>query len=516
MGKLNSKNRIILGIVCTVLAICLALTTIFVIRPYYYENLYIAPIPTNLSPGWSEEAESIFSDFYVSPNGNDKGDGSLENPFATIEQARTAINLLKQTQVSHAVIALMAGTYNIDSLKFTKADSGTENCRVIYSAYGDGEVIFDGGIKPGTTFTPNNEALLEIQGAEYMSFSGITFRNCAGVAIRASGSNIDISACKIINTGSNGIEINGSSISVNKCNISSTGASAITVNGGNRETLEDGNCLADNNLIDSTSCIYKEAPSIVVSGTGNSVTHNEIINSPGTAVYYSGNNNKVEYNYIHNTCLENPDAVAVDSPFGWDCYGNFIRYNLISTIGNGKDALTAVKACSGTEVRGNMFINIKGIAMDFDGGRDINFTNNIVVNCSTPLSYKLKDISSNDAAWKKLSDSPYKNDIWKKAYPACYSLTADSASKGKPSFAANPAGSVIKNNIILQAKAEIGEICDEANTLSNIDGNMLLKLNETKIFISAKTGNYRIDQNGEAAQILPDYRDIPFDSIGRY
>jgi len=506
MSRLNSKNKIIIGVVCIVLAICIALATVFIIRPYYYENLYIAPIPTNLSPGWSEESESIFSDFYVSPNGNDRGDGTLANPFATIEQAKAAINLLKQNQANHAVVALMAGTYNIDSITFTKEDSGTESCRIIYSAYGDGEVIFDGGVKSGTTFTPNNNALLEIKDAEYLSFSGITFRNCAGVAVRASGSNIDISACKITNTGSNGIEISGSSINVNKCNISSTGASAIVVNGGDRKTLEAGNCLADNNLIDSTSCFDKKAPGIIVNGTGNSITHNEIINSPGTAVYYSGNNNKIEYNYIHNTCLETPSAVAIDSPFGWDCYGNFIRYNLISTIGNGKDTLTAVKACSGTEVRGNMFINIKGIAMDFGGGRDINFTNNIIVNCTTPLNYK--KANSDSAAWKKLNDSPYKSDEWKKAYPACYALTADNAT--------SPAGSLIKNNIILQAKANIGEICSEANKLSVIDSNMLLKLNETKIFISAKTGNYRVDQNGDVAKILPDYRDIPFDSIGRY
>lgn len=516
MSKLNFKNKIIIGVVCIVLAVCIALTTIFVIRPYYYENHYIAPVPTNISPGWSDTSESIFSDFYVSPNGSAQGNGSLENPFATVEQAMAAVKLLKKNQVSHAVIALMAGTYYIDSLKFTKEDSGTEICPIIYSAYGDGEVIFDGGVKPGTSFSPSDKALLEIKDAEYLSFSGITFRNCAGVAIRASGSNIDISSCKISNTGGNGIEINGTSISVNKCNISSTGASAITVNGGNLNTLEAGNCSADNNLIDSTSCFDKKAPSIAVSGTGNSVTHNEIINSPGTAVYYSGNGNKIEYNYIHNTCLETPDAVAVNSPFGWDCYGNFVRYNLISTIGNGNDALTAVKACSGTEVRGNMFINIKGTAIDFNGGRDINFTNNIVVNCSTPISYELIEISADNPAWKKLSESPYKSDAWKKAYPACYALSTDYASMTDKSFAANPAGSIVQNNIILQAKENIGEICNEAEKFSVIDSNMVLKLNKTKIFIDAKGGNYRINQNGEVPQILPDYRDIPFDSIGRY
>ncbi len=516
MSKLNSKSKITVAVICIALAVCIALVTIFAVRPYYYENYYIAPVPTNISAGWSEESESIFSDFYVSPDGNDRGDGSLENPFATIEQAKTMVKLLKQNQVSHIVIAFMAGTYNLESIQFGEEDSGTENCQVIYSAYGDGEVIFDGGVKPGTAFQPNGKALLEIKDAEYITFSGITFRNCAGVAVRASGSNINISSCTVTNTGSNGIEINGNSITVNKCNISNVGASAITVNGGDRNTLEAGNCFADNNLINATSCFDKKAPSIVIGGTGNSVTHNEIINSPGTAVYYSGNANKIEYNYIHNTCLEESDTAAVVSDFAWDCYGNFIRYNLISTIGNGTDTLTAVKPCPGTEVRGNMLINIKGTAMDFNGGRDINFTNNIVVNCTTPLNYQTAEISADNPALKQLNNSPYKSDIWEKAYPACYALSTDYASKTDKTFAANPAGSLIKDNIILQAKANIGEISKEANQFSVIDDNMVLKLNKTKIFISAKTGNYRIDPNGDVPQTLPDYRDIPFDSIGRY
>ena len=96
MSKLNFKNKIIIGVVCIVLAVCIALTTIFVIRPYYYENHYIAPVPTNISPGWSDTSESIFSDFYVSPNGSAQGNGSLENPFATVEQAMAAVKLLKK------------------------------------------------------------------------------------------------------------------------------------------------------------------------------------------------------------------------------------------------------------------------------------------------------------------------------------------------------------------------------------------------------------------------------------
>lgn len=516
MSKSSSKGRIIICIVCVILAAVMVAVSIFITRPYYYENNFFAPVPSNLSTGWSNDPEPIFSDFYVSSNAIGNGNGTLENPFATLEQAKAAVKKLKKDQVSHAVVAIMAGTYDVSSIEFTEKDSGTEICPVIYSAYGDGEVIFDGGVKSGDAVTPDGSAIINIKGAEYITFSGITFRNTAGCAIKASGKNINISCCTVQNTGKNGIEINGTSISVTNCHFTNTGASAIKVSGGNRSTLTHGSCSVDNNLISSTSRFDKTAPSVIIEGTGNSFTHNEIINSPAAAVYYSGNANKIEYNYIHNTCYDGTQLSAIDSPMRWDCYGNFVRYNLISTIGNGVDTVTGVKACSGTEVRGNMFINIKGVAMDFNGGRDISFTNNIIHNCSTPILYKTAQIGADDPAWKALAESPYKSESWKNAYPNCSAIKTDYSAMTDPLFAANPANSIIEDNVILQAKAKIGEISTEADNMSNVGVNMLLKLSETKIFIDAKAGNYRIDESSKVIRELPDFRNIPFDSIGRY
>lgn len=516
MSKSGSKIRIIISIVCVLVAAAMVAATILVVRPYYYENHYFAATPSNLSAGWSNRPEPIFSDFYVSADAESGGNGSLERPFSSIEQAMKAVRKLKKDQISHAVVAIMAGTYSINSLEFTGKDSGTEVCPVIYSSYGDGEVIFDGGVEPGTSFTADDKAIININGAEHITFSGITFRNSSGCAIRAKGNNIDISCCTVENTGGNGIEASGTMISINTCHINNIGASAIKIEGGNRKTLTPGNCSADNNLISSTSEFDKTAPSVIIGGTGNSLTNNEIINSPSTAVYYTGNANKIEYNYIHNTCYEAEAASAVEAPARWDCYGNFIRYNLFSTIGNGTDPVTAVKACSGSQVRGNMFVNIKGTAMDFNGGRDINFTNNIIHNCSEPMRYLTSQISADDPAWKQLKDSPYTTQVWKDAFPDCASLKTDYAQMTDPLFATNPANSLVKDNIILHARKYQGEISAEANTLSNIDGNMIIDFDDTDIFIDAKMGNYRIAQGSEVETVLPDYRDIPFDSIGRY
>ena len=101
-----------------------------------------------------EETELIEADFYVSITGSDENDGSFAHPFASVDKARLAVRELNKTDLSSVTVAIMAGEYRIDCLNFTEEDSGTKDCPVVYCAYGDGEVIFNGGITlDGNKFT---------------------------------------------------------------------------------------------------------------------------------------------------------------------------------------------------------------------------------------------------------------------------------------------------------------------------------------------------------------------------
>lgn len=102
------------------------------------------------------------ADIYVSVNGSDDGDGSFSGPFATIEKARDAVRNLDKSGKNGITVAITAGEYRVSSLEFTAGDSGTENCPVTYCAYGDGEVVLNGGISlSGSDFTKiTDEAML--------------------------------------------------------------------------------------------------------------------------------------------------------------------------------------------------------------------------------------------------------------------------------------------------------------------------------------------------------------------
>ncbi len=98
--------------------------------------------PKNMGP--------LPGDLYVAPYGSDENDGSIEHPFATVQRAAQAVRKMDKSVRSHIAVCLMAGEYITDGIFLTEEDSGTENCPVIYRAYGDGEVILNGGVSLNT------------------------------------------------------------------------------------------------------------------------------------------------------------------------------------------------------------------------------------------------------------------------------------------------------------------------------------------------------------------------------
>ena len=87
--------------------------------------------------------------FYVSPNGNDvTGDGSLNNPWQTIEQARdyirdTALNI---AMTGNITVYLRGGRYQLDqTLQFTSEDSAEAGYYITYASYPGEQARLSGG-----------------------------------------------------------------------------------------------------------------------------------------------------------------------------------------------------------------------------------------------------------------------------------------------------------------------------------------------------------------------------------
>ena len=99
--------------------------------------MLIHVLPTGL-------AQADYEYVYVSVDGSDiTGDGTVQNPVASLTGAK---NIVAEylLEGKNARVKIHAGVYPVEKIRFTQADSGTEEYPVIYEAYGDGEVVFSG------------------------------------------------------------------------------------------------------------------------------------------------------------------------------------------------------------------------------------------------------------------------------------------------------------------------------------------------------------------------------------
>jgi len=86
---------------------------------------------------------------FVSPNGSDTWQGTVDRPFASLARARDFVRHLKEKEMMPAggvTIHLREGTYYFEeSFSLTSADSGTEEAPVVYQTCGDEDVHLTGG-----------------------------------------------------------------------------------------------------------------------------------------------------------------------------------------------------------------------------------------------------------------------------------------------------------------------------------------------------------------------------------
>ena len=88
------------------------------------------------------------NEIHVSPHGNDRGTGSISNPFKTLKRARDEVRI-KTSEMSNGVlnVVLHEGTYSItEPLTFTSNDAVNENVKVIWKAAPGEKPVISGAI----------------------------------------------------------------------------------------------------------------------------------------------------------------------------------------------------------------------------------------------------------------------------------------------------------------------------------------------------------------------------------
>ncbi len=357
--------------------------------------------------------------------------------------------------------------------------------------------------------------------------SNVTLKNLVIEAGRGSGlivnggDNVRVVGCTIRNMGKWGVRVTGGTRhGVVGCDIYQNGQGGIHLEGGDRKTLTPAGHYADNNYIHHTSRwdpVYQQA--IAVYGVGNSATHNYIAHVPHIAIGFSGNDQTIEYNEIHDAVYQSNDAGAVyTSPPNetWSMRGHKIRYNYLHDIMGFKD-----KGCFGVylddcfssaEIYGNIFYDVATPIL-IGGGRDNIMTNNMFINCGKAFIIDARGLGwakgVGDFATKELIELNYQQPPWSVKYPELTGILEDEPLA--------PKGNVMARNICWGGPW--GTVRDEAKPYVEVEENLvgadpLFAAKPDPLYAYNPPKDYSLSAGSPALKL--GFTPIPFDSIGVY
>ncbi|MCQ2770219.1 MAG: right-handed parallel beta-helix repeat-containing protein [Clostridia bacterium] len=381
----------------------------------------------------------------------------------------------------------------------------------------------------------SEKAVITISDTSYITLEGLDV-GCGrvdGISIENS-SYINVIRSEISNVGGNGVTIVGDHNMVRECEIHHTGKGGVHITGGNRETLTPGACMVDNNHIHDFAIIHLTMyPGVALYGVGNICSHNEIHNAPHMAVYYSGNDHVIEYNYIHEMVLRSSDAGAIYGGRDWTMCGIVVRYNVLENIGAGKYKPTAIywdDAISGQTAYGNFIMGAGDNGIKLGGGRDLSAKYNIIINTTEPIHFddRLREavikngwareviVPENSVMWQYLHAVPFKSQVWADRYPHLARISEDRNNVDSIEFAGNPSYGDVENNIIVHDGKRSMMVTKDVLLFSKVENNPVFKTIDEVGFVNPADGNYNLKSDAPVLRKIPDFPNIPFASIGQY
>ncbi|WP_223549068.1 alpha-L-fucosidase [Aestuariivivens sp. NBU2969] len=297
------------------------------------------------------------------------------------------------------------------------------------------------------------------------------------------------------------------------CEFYNLGAGGVILGGGNLKTLEKGNNSIENCVFHDLNRIEKSyRPAVHLTGVGNTVRHCEIYNTPSMAIYLMfGNDNIIEYNYIHDVCLEVEDQGAIYYGRNPAERGNIVRYNYFENIPDHYNTCAVYHddgAC-GMTVLGNVFYKAGKWNALIGGGSDNVYRNNIFI--SNKIGIHVDNRLQN---WSKaLLD---KNGLFEQRLKAV-NFTAPPYSNSYPEIVTyfenpeHPKRNVVENNVFVNVE----QLLDgKKEWLDYKDNNW--ETDHNIAFADWDIQNFNLDSNSEVYKKLPDFKEIPFHKIGLY
>jgi len=219
-------------------------------------------------------------------------------------------------------------------------------------------------------FAPVVQSIIKIEGSREKPAEGITIRGLKlsvtntplktggfgagrfdGAVSLFSAKNCRVIDLEIVNVGGQGIKASGDGLRIEKCHVHHTGACGIKFMGTDAS-------VTDNHIHD-VGLTYPSAIALWGGGKDSLIGHNEIHETPYTAINCGGENNRIEHNLIYRAMLELHDGGGIYCFAGKNLVlrGNFIR-DITDTGGYGSSAYYLDERSENCVVEGNVSLRV--------------------------------------------------------------------------------------------------------------------------------------------------------------
>jgi len=373
------------------------------------------------------------------------------------------------------------------------------------------------------------QPMIALKGTSHVTIRGFVIEGCRGNAVSVEGGTANLVAdCTVCNVGNVAVIVSGGTKNgVTGCEIRDAGDGGVSLSGGDRMTLTPaGNFVENCNIHDFSRWDRTYRPGIVMTGVGDRIAHNHIHHAPHAGIIAGGNDHIVEFNDVHDICLETGDAGAFYMGRDWTQRGNEVRYNYFHNLGglkgdSGKSQFTDTMGVylddwtSGTRVYGNVFYKANR-AILVGGGRDNVILNNIFVDCETSIHIDGRGVAEWTSSYWDGTDNTMFDRLkavngtqppYSVRYPQLANILND-----EPRI---PKGNVVRRNIsvggrwmIVQDKFDRG-VLDIGGNLADTEPGF-----SDPLFVDRANRDFRLKPDSPAFAI--GFKQIPIDRIGTY
>jgi len=211
------------------------------------------------------------------------------------------------------------------------------------------------------------QPMIRLRNASHVVLRGLVMEGGRDAALAVEGGQgVRLERSEVRNFSTGGVRMAGLRHGVTGSRLRDIGGAAVSLTCGNTETLERGDCFAEDNHIHDWGWYHKVyAGAVTAFGVGQRILHNHIHNGPHGAVFIFGNDHLLEGNRIHHVVETFIDMGAVYANTGARPLqrGHVVRRNHFHDIGQVFTAQAAVyldNMSRGWLVEENLFERIGG------------------------------------------------------------------------------------------------------------------------------------------------------------